>query len=195
VKRLAAALVAAALLVVAAAGLSSLRENDYCSLRAPKVESEADAPGWSSHLVLWPPGPRCVFTTVDGHVSSLDFGDGSAFLLLLACGSLAIVRRTPYTWASLILLGLAGLVAVETEFQGLVAAFIFGVPLALAATRSITATTTAAAVLFLGGLVLLATNSSAGWAVLLLLACFADKILGSVEKRLVGFFSEPRPQS
>jgi hypothetical protein len=195
VKRLAAALAAAALLLVAAAGLSSLRVNDYCSLHAPTAQSEADTPGWSAHLVPWPPGRRCMFTTADGRASSLDFGDGSAFLLLLACGTLAVVRRTPYTWALLILLGLAGLVALETDFRLLVPAFFFGVPLALAATRSITATTTAAAVLFLGAIVLLATQSSAGWAVLLLLASFADRIFGSAEKRLVGYFNAPRPQS
>jgi hypothetical protein len=58
VKRLAAPLAAAVLLVFAAAGLSSEANDDYCFTRGPAVSEEFDGTS-SSPVILWPPGPQC----------------------------------------------------------------------------------------------------------------------------------------
>ena len=128
------AVLVVALLVVGAAGLSSLEDDDFCSTFGTETASP------STELALWPPGTRCVSTLPDGTSTSLEAGSAGAFLLLLA-GLLAVgawkgVRpeRARYAFAVALALAVAGAAGLEGAWQMSVpAGLVLGVPLALVA--------------------------------------------------------------
>ncbi len=191
VKRLAAPL-AALLLTVAAAGLSSEADDDYCWTRGPAMSEEFHGTS-SAPIVLWPPGPQCRYETASGKtIATENLGDVAGFAIMLVVGGLAVFRRSRYTWAALIVLGLAGLFSLDFGFQGMFPALILGGCVALAATRSAIAAATAAGVLILGAIPYLWNGTTLGWALLLLLVSLGDGVLYGADNRLARFLAGPR---
>jgi hypothetical protein len=186
-------LVAVVLLVAAAAGLSSNMNDDYCITH---YATEENAPSLVGDYSLWPPGLNCVYTWDDGHSVTLMRGSVAGFLILLAGGLPAVVRRTRYAWASLIVLGVSGAIEFYAPaFQLLMMAAFISLPIAFVATRNVVATATAGAVLFVGAFAFLAGNrSTLGWAVLLALVAVAENVLDPLEKRVMGELVGPRPE-
>jgi hypothetical protein len=93
-------------------------------------------------------------------------------------------RPVPSAWATLIVLGLAGLLSLYFGFHALVGALIWGSCAALVATRSLTATATAIGVLIAGTILDLWNGTPIGWAVLLLPFALGDRILDAADNRL-----------
>ena len=191
-KRLAAPLAAAVLLVIAAAGLSSEAVDDYCLTRGPAV-NEGFGGTSSSPISAWPPGRQCRYETASGQVVATErLGDVAGFVIMLAGGALAVFRRSRYTWASLIVLGLAGLFSLYFGFQSMVMALVLGGGIALAATRSVVAPATAIAVLVAGAIPNVWTGTTAGWAILLLLVSRGTRPLAGADNRVARSFAGPR---
>ncbi len=76
-KRLAAPLLAAVLLLIAAAGLSSIQSDEFCTVNPVYVQSETDNYEITQPLIAWPPGRECVFAR-DGRVAKVAWGDVGA---------------------------------------------------------------------------------------------------------------------
>jgi hypothetical protein len=124
------------LLVLRAAGLSSLDDHDMC------VSVGVEGSSTTSELGLWPPGQRCVNTAPEGTVTTIESGAAGLFLVLLACELLVaawVVLRWPRVPAAartaaaatlaLAVMGAAGLGGFPL---GLAAGVALGVPLAVA---------------------------------------------------------------
>jgi hypothetical protein len=193
VKRVAAALAAAVLLVVAATGLSSIAPEDYCFSRGPAVSEEFDGTS-SAPITWWPPGQQCRYETATGEVTTENLGSVGEFAIVLAGGVLAVFRRSRYTWSSLIVLAIAGLVSLNFGFQAAFMALILGGSVALVATRSVIAAVTAVGVFVVGSIPYFWNGSTLGWAVLLGIVSFADRILDAVDERLARWFSGPQAE-
>jgi hypothetical protein len=105
VKRFAAPLVAAVLLVIAAAGFSSEAVDDYCITLGPAV-SEKFGGTSSSPVVLWPPGRQCRYETASGKVIGTEhLGDVAGFTIMLVAGAVPdLWNGTTLGWALLLLL-------------------------------------------------------------------------------------------
>lgn len=91
-------------------------------------------------------------------------------MIMLAVGAIAVFRRGRHTWASLIVLGLGGLLSLCFGFQSMFLALIVGGAIALAATRSVT---------------------TIGWAILLALVSLGNRPLDAADDRLVRYFAGP----
>jgi hypothetical protein len=114
----------ACLLVLGAAGLSSLEDEEFCAEQAYAVERSS----WSSELAVWPPGWRCVFSLPDGRAATVEAGSVELFLGVLA-GELLIaawvVRRWPRVTGPARLAAVTMLVCSVAGAGGLVGGFIF----------------------------------------------------------------------
>ena len=171
---------AVGLLMVAAAGLSAPVESDYCGAHAHATISVNGTrlvrrePAVSRELALWPPGQRCVYAYADGRLTIRSIGSVAAFVMLLAAGLVAVVRRNRFSWATLLMLAVAGAGCLVRGIDTVIAAVPIGIAVTFALTRSASATTTAAGVLVFGCLINFAGGSALGWAALLLLVPFAD---------------------
>ena len=126
------AVLVVALLIVGAAGLSSLEDDDFCGAFG------AEAASLRTELALWPPGTRCVSTLPDGTSTSLEAGSAGAFLVLLAsllavaAWKVARPERARYAFAVALAFAVAGAAGLEGAWQASVAAgLVLGVPLAL----------------------------------------------------------------
>jgi hypothetical protein len=149
-------------MVFAAAGLSSLKGNDFCNInRASAVDTS---------VALWPPGRECSVTVTRGHVTTRDAGDAAGFLAILAAGLLLVrLRRSNLAVMVASMFGMTGLTAL---FVPVAPAFGFGWMIGgiigFHFTRSIPATLTAAGLLGAGGILEIAGAGAWGWAVVLL---------------------------
>jgi hypothetical protein len=160
-------LVAATIFMVfAAAGLSSLKGNDFCNTN----RSNGGA-AFKTHVALWPPGRECSVPRTGARPQERDAGDAVGFLAILAAGLLLLaVRRSPLAVATAFVFGMTGLTALGVA---LVPAFGFGWMiggiLAYQFTRSVPSTLTAVGALALGGVLVIAGAGPAGWVATLLL--------------------------
>jgi hypothetical protein len=164
--RLSTLAAAAIFMVFAAAGLSSLKGNDFCNTNL----SDAGT-AFKTRVALWPPGRECSVPQTGAPALRRDAGDAFGFLAILAAGLLLLgVRRSRLAVATAFMFGMTGLTALGVA---LVPAFGFGWMiggiLAYHFTRSIPSTLTAAAALALGGVLGIAGAGPAGWVVTLLL--------------------------
>jgi hypothetical protein len=125
-------------------------------------------------------------------IGTVNLGDVAGFRIMLAAGALAVFRRSRYTWATLIVLGLAGLFSLYFGFQAMLMALILSGCIALAATRSVIATATAIGVLVVGAIPNLWNGTTLGWALLLLLVSLGTRPLDAADNRLMRYFTGPR---
>jgi hypothetical protein len=172
------------LLVITAAGLSSLRSDGFCQMR-PGVD---DSPNIG--FAAWPPGSACTYS--DG--ARIPFGSAGGFLAILAAGGIALWRRHRYSLATLNYLGLAGFLTLEFQFHGLALSLMLGSVLALIAYRRFFASCVGLGVVFLGGFAYLAGAGAYGWAVLVALVPLCDRFLRPLDERLVRYFVSPHPE-
>jgi hypothetical protein len=154
---------AAIFMVFAAAGLSSLKGNDFCNGNQP-----AGGPAFKTRVALWPPGRECTVPRAGKPPVTRDAGDALGFAGILAAGLLLLgLRRSPLAVATAAVFGTTGLAALGV---GLVPAFGFGWViggiLAYHFTRSVPSTLTAVGALAVGGI--LGIAGPVGWAVTLL---------------------------
>jgi hypothetical protein len=164
--RLSTLVAAAIFMVFAAAGLSSLKGNDFCNTNRSNAGT-----AFESRVDLWPPGRVCSVPRTGARPLERDAGDAVGFVAIVAAGLLLLgVRRSPLAVAIAFLFGMTGLTALGVA---LVPAFGFGWMvggiLAYHFTRSIPSTLTAAAALAVGGIFGIAGAGPAGWVVTLLL--------------------------
>jgi hypothetical protein len=157
---------AAIFMVFAAAGLSSLKGNDFCNTNRSSAGTE-----FETRVGLWPPGRECSVPRTGRPAVERDAGDAFGFLAILAAGLILLgVRRSKLAVATAFIFGMTGLTALGVA---LVPAFGFGWMiggiLAYHFTRSIPATLTAAGALAVGGVLVIAGAGPAGWVVTLLL--------------------------
>jgi hypothetical protein len=157
---------AAIFMVFAAAGLSSLKGNDFCNTN----RSNSGA-AFKTHVALWPPGRECSVPRTGARPQERDAGDAVGFLAILAAGLLLLgVRRSRLAVATAFVFGMTGLTALGVS---LVPAFGFGWMvggiLAYQFTRSVPSTLTAVGALAVGGILGIAGAGPAGWVVTLLL--------------------------
>ncbi|MDA0161759.1 hypothetical protein OM076_15910 [Solirubrobacter ginsenosidimutans] len=156
---------AAIFMVFAAAGLSSLKGNDFCN--ANRTNGGA---AFKTKLVLWPPGRECSVPRTGARPVERKAGDVAGFLAILAAGLLLLgIRRSPLAVATAAIFGMTGLTALGVS---LIPAFGFGWMiggiLAYHFTRSVPSTLTAVAALAVGGVFVIAGAGPAGWVITLL---------------------------
>jgi hypothetical protein len=151
--------------VFAAAGLSSLEGNDFCTInRGPGKSAE-------TALDLWPPGRECTVTLADASVASHDAGDVAGFLAILSAGLVFVIarRRSNLVLCTAMMFGTTGLTSF---FVSQVPAFGFGWMIGGFVghhlTRSVPGTLTAAAALAVGGILQIVGAGPWGWAAVLL---------------------------
>jgi hypothetical protein len=134
----------ACVLVLGAAGLSSLEDDDFCDEQRYAVERSS----WTSELALWPPGWRCVFSLRGGRETTVEAGSVGSFLAVLA-GELLIaawvLRRWPRVTQPLRVVAVTMLAFSVAGGGGLVGGFvsamlvgwIVGLPLAVVGDREL----------------------------------------------------------
>lgn len=109
--------------MLGAGGLSSLEVDDFCAEQTIGGERSS----WTSELVLWPPGWRCVFSLADGREVTVQAGSKELFLIVLA-GELLIaalvVRRWPRVTQPLLLVAVTMLALAVAGAGGLVGGFV-----------------------------------------------------------------------
>jgi hypothetical protein len=164
--RLSTLAVAAIFMAFAAAGLSSLKGNDFCNTNRANAGT-----AFKTRVALWPPGRECSVPRTGARPLERDAGDAFGFLAILAAGLVLLgVRRSPLAVATAFMFGMTGLTALGVA---LVPAFGFGWMiggiLAYHFTRSVPSTLTAAAALAAGGILGIAGAGPAGWVITLLL--------------------------
>lgn len=97
------------LLVLGAAGLSSLADDDFCAI-APAGLPEAT--GWSPTWTWWPPGSGCEYAAGGGRTVTTTAGSVPGFLAVLgvalAVAGWALTRRPPARLVLAIVLAVAG---------------------------------------------------------------------------------------
>jgi len=149
-------------IVFAAAGLSSLEENDFCNLNR-------DAAATTS-LTLWPPGRDCAVSEPNGPTVTRDGGDAAGFLAILAAGLLLVgIRRSNLAVTTAAMFGVAGLaMLVLPAVPAFGFGWMIGGIIGFHFTRSIPATLTAAGALLVGGATQVAGAGPWGWALVLL---------------------------
>jgi hypothetical protein len=148
--------------VFAAAGLSSLRDNDFCNLNRDAATAAS--------LALWPPGRECTVASPAGATVTRDGGDAAGFLAILASGLLLVgIRRSNLAVMTATMFGVTGAILLVLP---VVPAFGFGWMiggmLGFHFTRSIPATLTAAGALLAGGVLQLVGAGPWSWALVLL---------------------------
>jgi hypothetical protein len=135
------AVLVVALLVVGAAGLSSLEDDDFCTMSLLEVGDETSSE--RSEAVLWPPGTRCVVTRPDGGEVAVESGSAGWFLVALAA-LLGVAawhglrpERARLAFAAALALGAVGVcgLAGAAALLALVGGAIVGTPLAWSAGR------------------------------------------------------------
>ena len=149
-------------MVFAAAGLSSLHGNDFCTANRANA---AD-----NRVALWPPGRECTVARANGSTESEDAGGALGFAAVLAAGLLLVgIRRSRLAVATAAVFGVTGLTALGVPIAPAFGfGWVFGGILAYRFTRSVPATLIAAAALAVGGVLELAGAGAAGWAIVLL---------------------------
>lgn len=157
--------VAAIFMVFAAAGLSSLKGNDYCNTNRSSAGT-----AFTTRVAWWPPGRECSVPRTGDRPVERDAGDAAGFLAILAAGALLLgLRRSPLAVATAMVFGTTGLTALGVS---LVPAFGFGWMvggiLAYHFTRSVPSTLTAVGALAAGGILGIAGAGPAGWVITLL---------------------------
>jgi hypothetical protein len=151
-------------MVLAAAGLSSLKANDACTT------DHDNATRVASSFSVFPPGHDCTIERSDGSTDVYDGGDLVGFLAILAAGlALVGIRRSKLAFcvaAAFGITGLAGLgVAVVPAFGF---GWLVGGILGFHYTRSHQAWMTAAAALAVAGVLHIFDAGPWGWTVVLL---------------------------
>jgi hypothetical protein len=148
----------------AAAGLSSLHDNDACNT------NHSDAAKVSGSFDVFPPGQDCRITRADGSVDTYDGGDLAGFFAILVAGvALVAVRRSKLAFCTAAAFGITGLAGLGIS---VVPAFGFGWLvggiLGFHYTRSHHAWMTAAAALAAAGLLHIFNAGPWGWTAVLL---------------------------
>ena len=156
---------AAIFMVFAAAGLSSLKGNDFCNTNRSNAGT-----AFKTKVVLWPPGRECSVPRTGARPVERTSGDVAGFLAILAAGLLLLgIRRSPLAVATAAVFGTTGLTALGVS---LIPAFGFGWMaggiLAYYFTRSVPSTLTAVGALAGAGVLVIAGAGPAGWAITLL---------------------------
>jgi hypothetical protein len=134
----------ACLLVIGAAGLSSLEDDDFCGEHGPAVEGSS----WSSRVAVWPPGEQCVYSLPGGGEATVDAGSVESFLVVLATELLIagwLVRQWPLisrqaraAAVTMLTFSVAGAGALAGGFLlAMLLGWILGVPLAAGADRAL----------------------------------------------------------
>jgi hypothetical protein len=131
-------LLVAVLLVLGAAGLSSLRNDDYCGENVPAGFGEGSS--YSTSYALWPLGPSCEYTGPHGNTATLKTGAPIGFFGALIVGGVVWWWREQFraAWAATLVFAVVGLGSLLAGWQlAFLAGFVIGVPLAMRATRSV----------------------------------------------------------
>jgi hypothetical protein len=153
-------------MVFAAAGLSSLKGNDFCNVnRASAVETS---------VALWPPGRECSVRVTRGQVTKRDAGHAAGFLAILAAGLLLVgFRRSNLAVMVSSMFGMTGLTAL---FVPVAPAFGFGWMIGgiigFHFTRSIPSTLVAAGALLVGAVLQALGAGPWGWVLVLVALIF-----------------------
>jgi hypothetical protein len=132
------ALVVAVLLVLGAAGLSSLEGDDYCSENYPAGFGAGSS--YSASYALWPLGPTCEYTGPGARTATVKVGEPIGFFGALIVGGVVWWWREQFrtAWAATLVFAVAGVGSVVAGWLlAFLAGFAIGVPLAMYATRSV----------------------------------------------------------
>ena len=106
-------------MVFAAAGLSSLKGNDFCNTNRTNGGA-----AFKTQLVFFPPGRECSVPRTGAPPVERKAGDAIGFFAILAAGLLLLgIRRSPLAVATAAVFGMTGLTALGVS---LVPAFGFG---------------------------------------------------------------------
>jgi hypothetical protein len=127
----------AVLLVIGAAGLSSLQDDDWCGSHYPAGFGEGSGAGTA--IALWPLGVECRYTAPDGSTATVKSGEPVGFFGALIIGGVVWWWREQFraAWATTLVFAVAGVGALVAGWlPALIAGFLIGVPLAIVATRS-----------------------------------------------------------
>jgi hypothetical protein len=151
-------------MVCAAAGLSSLQDNDFCNLNRGTATTIS--------FSAWPPGQACTIAPPKGTPVVRDGGDAAGFLAILGAGLLLIgLRRSDLAVMIASMFGVAGLVLlVLSSIPAFGFGWMIGGIIGFHFTRSVSATLTAAGLLALGGVLELLGAGPWGWTAVLLVA-------------------------
>ena len=155
-------------MVFAAAGLSSLEGNDFCTIdHGPGTSTQAS-------VKLWPPGRECTVTRAGARPVSREAGDAAGFVAILLAGLVLVgYRRSNLALCTATIFGLTGLTGLLVSqapafgFGWMIGGFI-GHHL----TRSVPGTLTAAGALGVGGVLQAAGAGPWGWAAVLVALIF-----------------------
>ena len=146
-------LLVAVLLVLGAAGLASLRDDDYCADNYPAGIGEGAS--YSSSFSVWPLGLSCDYTGPHGNTATLKSSEPIGFFGALIVGGVVWWWREQFraAWAATLVFAVVGLGALIAGWQlAFLAGFVIGVPLAMRATRSVLRGLLAAGALACAGL-------------------------------------------
>jgi hypothetical protein len=147
------ALLVALLLVLGAAGLSSLADDDYCGENYPSGFGEGSS--YTTSYALWPLGPSCEYSGPDGSTATLKTGQPVGFFGALIVGGVVWWWREQLraAWAAVLVFAVFGVAALAGGWVlGLLAGALVGVPVAAATTGSVWRALVAGAALAVAGL-------------------------------------------
>jgi hypothetical protein len=128
----------ALLLVLGAAGLSSLQADDYCGQNLPTGFGEGTS--YSTSYAVWPLGPSCEYTGPHGNTATLKAGEPVGFFGALFVGGVVWWWREQLraAWAATLVFAVAGVFSLLAGWLlAFCAGLVLGVPLAIRVTGSV----------------------------------------------------------